>query len=474
MTLGTHRMQAIDPLTGVADYEFEVAGPAEVAAACAAVRSAQPAWQALGVAGRAAALRDLWAATVAQRDALERALQVDTGRYRIAAIEIAAVEGMIEAAIEHAARVYGDCVEQPARIPGIAGRRQLVPYRVVGIIAPWNFPIVLSMIDLIPALAAGCGVVLKPSEVTPRYVEPLRAILDAVPALRAVVAIVRGPGSTGAALIDHVDAVVCTGSVRTGRVVAEHAARRFIPAFLELGGKDPAIVTAAADLDRAATAIVRAALLATGQACQSLERVYVERRVHDALLERIVGQARTVRLTCDDPAGQLGPFIMARQADIVREHIEDAVARGARLELGGRIVERGGRWCEATVLSRVDHTMRVMREETFGPVIPVMAYDSVDEAIALANDGDYGLSANVFAGSETEAQRIAEQLEAGFVSIGDASLSSFVLDFEWEGMRYSGLGRARLGASGVERYLRVKAIVTQRGPVASIAVGADR
>jgi aldehyde dehydrogenase (NAD+) len=467
-------MQAVNPLTGAADYEFEVAGADDVAAACAAVRAAQPAWSALGVAGRAAALRDLKAAIAAQRGALERALQADTGRFRIAAIEIAAVDGMIEAAIHHAADVHGQCAERPSVIPGIAGRRQLLPFPVVGVIAPWNFPIVLSMIDLVPALAAGCGVVLKPSEVTPRYVDPLRTIFDAVPALRDVVAIVRGPGSTGAALIDHVDAVVCTGSVRTGRLVAEHAARRFIPAFLELGGKDPAIVTADADLDRSATAIVRASLLATGQACQSLERVYVDRRVHDALLERILAQARTVRLTCDDPSGQIGPFIMGRQADIVREHIEDAVARGARLELGGRIVERGGRWCEATVLSRVDHSMRVMREETFGPVIPLMAFDTLDQAISLANDGDYGLSANVFAGSEADAQRIAERLEAGFVSVGDASMSSFVMDYEWEGMRYSGLGRARLGASGVARYLRVKAIVAQRGPVAPIAVGADR
>lgn len=468
------RMQAINPLTGEADYDFEVADAAAVAAACAAVRSAQRAWLALGVAGRAAALRDLWTAILAQRDSLEHALQLDTGRFRIAGIEIAAVEGMITAAIQHATDIHGQCGERPATIPGIAGRRQLLPYPVVGVIAPWNFPIVLSMIDLVPALAAGCGVVLKPSEVTPRYVEPLRRIFDAVPALRDVVAIVRGPASTGAALIDHVDAVVCTGSVRTGRLVAEHAARRFIPAFLELGGKDPAIVTADADLDRAATAIVRASLLASGQACQSLERVYVDRRVHDALLERILVQARTVRPTCDDPSGQIGPFIMGRQADIVREHIEDAVARGARLELGGRIIERGGRWCEATVLSRVDHGMRVMREETFGPVIPVMAFDTLEEAIALANDSDYGLSANVFAGSESQAQRIAERLEAGFVSIGDASMSSFVMDFEWEGMRYSGLGRARLGAAGVARYLRVKAIVTQRGPVAPIAVGADR
>jgi len=467
-------MQARNPLTGVADYDFEVADASAVAAACSAVRAAQPGWAARGVDGRATVLRALAAGFARHRGALEQALQQDTGRYRIATIEAWAVDGMIEAAIANAATVFTQTAERPSMIPGISGRTQLLPYPVVGVIAPWNFPLILSMIDLIPALAAGCGVVLKPSEVTPRYVDPVRRILDEVPELRDVVRIVRGPGSTGAALIDHVDAVVCTGSVRTGRIVAEHAARRFIPAFLELGGKDPIIVTADADVAQAARIIVRAALLASGQACQSLERVYVDRRSHDALLAAIVAEARTVRLTCDEPTGQIGPFIMARQADIVREHIEDAIARGAKLELGGRIVERGGVWCEATVLSGVDHTMKVMREETFGPVIPVMAFDTLDQAIALANEGDYGLSANVLAGDEATAQQIAARLEAGFVSVGDCSMSSFVMDYEWEGLRLSGLGRARLGAAGVARYLRVKAIVTQRGEVASIAMGSDR
>jgi acyl-CoA reductase-like NAD-dependent aldehyde dehydrogenase len=467
-------MQARNPYTGAADYSFEVADAAAVATACSAVRAAQPEWAARGVEGRAAALRTLAAAFARHRSALEHALQQDTGRYRIATIEAWAVDGMIEAAVTNAAAVFGQGAERASMIPGISGRTQLLPYPVVGVIAPWNFPLILSMIDLVPALAAGCGVVLKPSEVTPRYVDPLRRILDEVPELRDVVRIVRGPGSTGAALIDHVDAVVCTGSVRTGRIVAEHAARRFIPAFLELGGKDPVIVTADADVARAARIIVRASLLASGQACQSLERVYVDRRSHDALLAAILAEARGARLTCDDPAGQIGPFIMARQAEIVRDHIEDAIARGAKLELGGRIVERGGVWCEATVLSGVDHTMKVMREETFGPVIPVMPFDTLDQGIALANEGDYGLSANVIAGDDATAQRIAERLEAGFVSVGDCSMSSFVMDYEWEGLRLSGLGRARLGAAGIARYLRVKAIVTQRGEVASIAMGNDR
>ena len=417
--------------------------------------------------------RELAAAFGRHKERMFLALAADTGRQRIANVEAGAVQGFIALALANGPKVLAPGPEQPASFPNIVGRRQLVPYPVVGVIAPWNFPLVLSMVDAVPALMAGCAVVLKPSEVTPRYVDPLRAILAEVPAIDAVVRIVRGPGTTGADLIDHVDAVVCTGSVRTGRIVAEHAARRFIPAFLELGGKDAVIVTRDADLERASTAVLRAAVQATGQACQSLERVYVDAAVCAEFLRRLVAKARAIGLTCDGTAGQVGPFIMARQADIVREHIADALARGARLECGGHIVERGGLWCEPTVLTGVDHSMKVMTEETFGPVIPVMPYTSIDEAVRLANDGEYGLSANVLAGDETAALAIAERLEAGFVSINDISMSSFVADFEWEGFRFSGLGRSRMGPAGIARYLRVKAIVTNRGPTVDLALLPD-
>ncbi len=472
----TNEMKARNPLTGIEDYRFAIDDRDAVGMACAAVRAAQPAWQALGVEGRAAALRALGAAFQAQSAALVAALSADTGRHRIALIEVAAVQGMIAQTLANAPQVFGTGVaaEIPSSIPGIVGRRQLVPYPLVGVIAPWNFPVVLSMIDTIPALMAGCAVVLKPSEVTPRYIEPLRRIFAAVPQVDAVFRVVLGPGSTGADLVDHVDAVVCTGSVRTGRIVAGHAARRFIPAFLELGGKDAVIVTRSADLERATTAVLRGSVLATGQACQSLERVYVDATVYEPFMRRLLEKARGVRLTADDPHGQIGPFIMARQAEIVREHLADAVARGAKIEHGGRIVERGGLWCEPTVLSGVDHSMKVMTEETFGPVIPVMKYDSLEEAIRLANEGDYGLSANVLAGSETEALAIAERLEAGFVSLNEISMSSFVMDFEWEAFRFSGLGRSRMGPSGIARYLRVKAIVASRGPAGDVAQMGDR
>ncbi|MBU6378399.1 MAG: aldehyde dehydrogenase family protein [Gammaproteobacteria bacterium] len=471
--MNTETLGARNPLTGQVDHHFAVSSRDEVAAACAAVRAAQPAWAALGIEGRSQAVARLGREFAANGEALRAALAADTGRQRIAAIELGAVQGMVALGLATAPQVLTAESWRPASIPGIFGRRQLVAAPVVGVIAPWNFPVVLSMIDTLPALLAGCGVVLKPSEITPRHAQPLAALLASVPEIAAVTRVVLGPGRTGADLVDHADAIVLTGSVRTGRIVAEHAARRFIPAFLELGGKDAVIITAAADLDRAATAVLRGSVLATGQACQSLERVYVERSRLQPLLERLRARLPAVRLTCDDPRGHIGPFIMADQARIVREHIEDALARGACCEFGGRIVERGGLWCEPTLLSAVDHSMRVMREETFGPVMPVMPFDSLDEAIALANDGDYGLSANVFAGSEDEALAIARRLDAGFVSIDDVSLSSVVSDFEWEGFRFSGLGRSRMGPAGIARYLRSKAIVINRGPTAEITALTD-
>lgn len=473
--MSTTTLTARNPLTGALDYEFPVSSRAEVAAACAAVRAAQPGWHALGAAGRSAALQRLADAFRAHEAPLFAALSADTGRRRIARIETRGVGDMIGFALRNAAEALRADVERPASVPGIFGRQQRTPIPVVGNIAPWNFPLLLSMIDTIPALMAGCAVVLKPSEVTPRYVDPLRDVLAAVPEIAAVTRIVRGPGTTGADLIDHVDAVVLTGSVKTGRLVAGHAARRFIPAFLELGGKDAAIVTRSADLDRAATATLRASIIASGQACQSLERVYVARAVLEPFLQRVLALAGTLRTTAEDPDdGQIGPFIMASQAAIVREHLADAVARGARVLHGGRIIERGGLWCEPTVIVGVDHGMKLMTEETFGPVMPIMPFDDIEQAIALANDSEYGLSANILTADEAEAQSIAERLNGGFVSINDVSMSSFVSDFEWEGLRFSGLGRSRTGPAGIERYLRTKAIVTNRGPTMPLTAMADR
>jgi succinate-semialdehyde dehydrogenase/glutarate-semialdehyde dehydrogenase len=223
---------------------------------------------------------------------------------------------------------------------------------------------------------------------------PVEACIATVPELRDVLGFVRGDGRSGAALIEHVDVVAFTGSVATGQKVAAAAAAAFIPAFLELGGKDPAILLQGSDLERASTAILRASILATGQACQSLERIYVHESQYDAFVALLADKARAAPLSYPDiNQGIVGPLIFDQQADIIRRHIEDAVAKGARIETGGVVRELGGGlWIEPTVLSRVDHSMAVMTEETFGPIMPVMKYVDEAEAITLANDTRYGLS----------------------------------------------------------------------------------
>ena len=451
-----------NPRTGLYDYQIEPATPADLATISARLRAAQPAWEALGPSGRAEVLRE-WAAVIRrQRDALLQTLIVDTGRVWASGAEIDGVLTNLERWATVAPQMLEPVPPRRASIPFLEISSQFVPYPLVGVIAPWNFPLLLSLLDAIPALAAGCAVIIKPSEVAPRFVDPLRQTLAAVPALEPVVAFVQGAGETGAALIEVVDCVCFTGSVATGRKVAEAAARRFIPAYLELGGKDPTIVLASADLDQASSGIVWGATANTGQSCQSVERVYVQRPVFEEFVRLVVAKAEQVRLAYPDPNdGELGPIIFERQAAILEEHLRDACARGARILTGGQI-ERlgGGLWLRPTVLVDLTHAMKVMREESFGPIIPLMPFDTVEEAIALANDSDYGLSANVFAGSREEGEAIARRLQAGLVSVNDVCLSAFVHEAENEPFRFSGLGRSRMGPTAVLRYGRPKAIVT--------------
>ena len=258
-----------------------------------------------------------------------------------------------------------------------------VPYSLVGVISPWNFPMTLSFLDAIPALLAGACVIIKPSEITPRFADSLKtAITEA--GMDKIVTFIQGGGTAGAALIDHVDCICFTGSVATGKKVAIRAAENLIPANLELGGKDPLIITDDADLDTATTLALRSSILATGQACQSIERVYVPRTIYNDFVAMLATKAKAVKLNYPDISrGHIGPFIFDKQSEIVAGQIKDAVTKGARVVSGGKVLRHGGGyWLEPTVLAEVTHAMDIMREETFGPVIPVMAYDTIEDAIA--------------------------------------------------------------------------------------------
>lgn len=453
-----------NPRTGEIDCHIPAAGAADLAAIAARLRTAQRAWHAAGLEHRAAVLTAWAGRLLADPSAVIDALAIDTGRHRLAGNEVRALGGMVAGNVAMAKAALADAGERPSVTPGIGLRGDLVPYGLVGVISPWNFPFLLSMLDTIPALVAGCAVIVKPSEVTPRFVTPLLASLRDFPELAGVLAIVTGDGETGAALIGEADALCFTGSVATGRKVGEACARRFIPAFLELGGKDPAIVLASADPDRAASIVLRGSVQATGQACQSLERVYVDERLLPAFLERLVARASAVALNYPDSRrGQVGPLIFQRQADILAAHLADARAKGARVHTGGEIERHGGGlWLRPTVVTGVTHDMLLMTEETFGPIIPVMPFRTVEEAIRLANDSVYGLSAAVI-GADDEALAVAHRLAVGSVSINDAALSTEVFDAEKNPFNLSGLGASRMGPSGLMRFLRKRALMIQRG-----------
>ncbi|MYE82510.1 MAG: aldehyde dehydrogenase family protein, partial [Gammaproteobacteria bacterium] len=270
------------------------------------------------------------------------------------------------------------------------------------------------------------------------------------------------------AVVDAVDAVCFTGSVATGRLVGARAGERLVPAFLELGGKDPLVVLADADIETAAATALRGSVVATGQACQSIERVYVHEAICEAFVERLVAAASAATLNMERiDRGHLGPFIDPRQADRVEAQLADAVARGATLHCGGPRRRNGGVWCAPVVLTDVHHGMLLYREETFGPIVPVIAFANDDEAVRLANDSDFGLSAAVL-GKAEHAVRVAGRLRAGAVSINDAGLTAQVGDVEKDSFGVSGVGRSRMGASGLLRFLRLQALLVQTAPAAPL------
>jgi betaine-aldehyde dehydrogenase len=278
-----------------------------------------------------------------------------------------------------------------------------------------------------------------------------------------VLDVVNGLGETGGALVDEVDFVQFTGSDRTGKVVMKRAADTLTPVSLELGGKDPLIVLRDADLERAVNATATGGLLNSGQACTSIERVYVEEPVYDEFVSRLAEQVRGLRQGTDGRSynAEIGAMATPAQVDIVSDHVEDAREKGARVLTGGKRKEGPGTWYEPTVIADVDHSMKVMTDETFGPVVPVMKVRDADEAVRLANDTRYGLSASVFAGTSDEGAAIARRIEAGAVNVNDVLTNFFALGLPMGGWKESGIG-FRHGSYGIKKYVRPESIVVPR------------
>ena len=457
-------MDVRNPRSGEIDYRFVPTEESQIIATCARARKGQKAWEALAVPGRAAVLQQWKQRLIASREDLLQALSRDTGRLRESVREVDNLGKWIDRWTTAAEDVLSG-ESRTTSHAAITSIDDYSAYPLVGIISPWNFPLSLSLMDAIPALLAGCAVVVKPSEVTPRFVEPLRKTIEACETLCEVLFYVLGDGAVGEALIDQVDMVCFTGSTATGRKVSEQAARRFIPVFTELGGKDPAIVLESADIERASTAILTGSVLGVGHQCYSIERIYVADSIHDVFLASLVKKAKRLHLVYPEITdGEIGPIIYDQQASIIARHLDDALKRGGRCHTGGKIEQHGGGlWCEPTVLTEVDHSMLIMQEETFGPIMPVMRFSSVDEAVRLANDTDYGLSAAVFAGTIDEALAVARRIDAGAISVNDAGLAPFFIGApdvaEKTAFKSSGLGGSRLGIQSIKRFVRKKAIL---------------
>jgi succinate-semialdehyde dehydrogenase / glutarate-semialdehyde dehydrogenase len=453
-------MQIRNPRTGEYDYEIFPLTNQELKEKTDAMRNAQLAWKENGIEFRINALQAWKEVLEEHKDELIEALCTDTGRKWETVLEVDLIASSIDRWSKISREFFAYSDRKTSSIPFLEIEQGLEPYQLIGVISPWNFPLLLSLIDTIPALLAGSCVIVKPSEITPRFIKVIEKTISQVPELQDVLSYVEGGGETGAELCKSTDLICFTGSTATGKKVYQAACDNFIPVFLELGGKDAVIVTESADVERATSAILWGSVANAGQSCLSIERVYVNRNIFHQFLSRLVGKANLLNLaypTMD--SGQIGPIISEKQVAIIDEQLKDAVQKGAKIVAGSSRCDEqnGGFYCRPTVLTNVSHNMKIMMEETFGPILPVMPFATNEEAIELANATQYGLSGAVFAGTEEEAMEIARKMKCGAVSINDAALTAVMHEGEKNSFKMSGIGGTRMGPSAIKRFMKQKA-----------------
>ncbi len=451
-----------NPANGSIAGNVPVDGPDTVAAKARELRRAQPEWEAIGPRGRKRWFLEYQGWILDNADRITEVLMSETGKSRAdASLEAVAVADAVNYWASNAEKFLAD--KHPAAHSPLYQVKRFTttyrPYQLVGVITPWNFPFAMPGLDVPPALAAGAAVLLKPSEVTPlSAVEFVRGWTEV--GAPPVLGLATGYGETGAALIDNVDYLQFTGSTATGRKVAVACANRLIPYGLELGGKDPAIVLADADLERAANGIVWGGLFNSGQVCVSVERVYVEAPVYNEFVDKLAAKVRAVT---QGQEGDTGAMATLAQRDIVSRHVNEATAAGARVLTGGGPTGVGT-FFAPTVLVDVDQSMSCITEETFGPTLPVIKVADENEAVRLANDSVFGLSATVWTGDTSRGERIARRLEVGAVNVNDALTNVFCPGVPMGGWKESGIGYRAGGAAGVIKYCRQQAITAPRLP----------
>src|ERR1700754_3912156 len=452
-----------NPGTGAVAGTVRWTDPADVSRITAGLRRAQREWEARGAAGRAKVLARYAVCLGYNRDEIEALLIKETGKSATDAAQEVPLLIMIASYYIKTMEKALAPPSQPASLPFLAIKKVEVHYRprpVVGIIAPWNYPVANLLMDGIAALAAGCAVLLKPSERTPLTAELLlKGWLDS--GAPEVMAIVQGARPAVEAVIDNADYVQFTGSCAPGAKVMERAARRLTPVSLELGGKDPMIVLDDADVDLAAHAAVWGAFFNAGQTCVSVERVYVMESVYDQFVSAVVRDVNNLKMGAGE-GHDFGAMIDESQVAVTERHVADAKAKGARVLTGGERVEGPGSFYAPTVFVDVDHTMLCMTEETFGPTLPIMRVSTVGEAVRLANDSPYGLSASVFSKDVERAKEVAVQLDCGTVNVNDVISNLMCTTAPMGGWKTSGIGARFGGAEGLRKFCRQEAVIAPR------------
>ncbi len=464
---GPRESQEIEqPFTGEILGEVPRGSEADVELAFERARAAQADWEDSSFGERRRILLRFHDLVLARRDEILDLIQLETGKARRHALE----EVLDVATV---ARYYANTAQQhlrPQRRRGAIPVLTLTweyhhPLGVVGLIAPWNYPLSLTLADLIPALAAGNAVVLKPDSQTPFTALWGVALLEEAGLPSGLIEVVTGSGAQlGPHIIDHADYMMFTGSSETGRAVARQAAGRLIGSSMELGGKNAMIVLDDADLGRAVEGAERALFSNSGQLCISIERLLVHESVLEKFTRRLVDRTRAMRLTTAlDYSADMGSLISRSQLDTVREHVDDAVAKGATVLAGGRPrPDVGPYFFEPTILTGVDESMTLCRSETFGPVVAVSSFSTVEEAVSRANDSDYGLNFSLWTRDTDAGRRIATRLKAGTVNVNEGYIAAWgSVDAPMGGMKSSGLGR-RHGADGILKYTEQQTVAVQR------------
>jgi succinate-semialdehyde dehydrogenase/glutarate-semialdehyde dehydrogenase len=460
------RLALASPATLAPLGEIEVLGEPDVRAAVERARKAQPDWGALPVRERAALLERAVGILAERQDHFVDVVVSESGKPRNEArmMEIFAGCDHLHYWAKRAPRLLRPERRRLHGVLRLAKRLDLVykPLGVVGVISPWNGPFILGLVPTAQALLAGNAVLLKPSEVTPRSGALVGELFEAAGLPEGVLQILPGDGETGAALVRAgVDKIAFTGSVATGRRVALACAEALVPCSLELGGKDPMIVCADADLERAAAGAVAGAFLNTGHYCCGTERVYVVDAVADELERRVVERTRALRQAAEGEF-DVGPIFWPRQLEIVERQMADAVAKGARVLAGGRRNPAlRGLYYEPTVVAGVTHDMLLMREETFGPVLPIVRVRDDDEAVRMANDCDYGLGANVWTRDPARAAALARRIDSGSVCVNDMTMTFGVPEAPFGGRKSSGVGQVN-GDAGLRAWTWPTPILTDR------------